>query len=76
MERLWQEGSGCQAAGAGRFRVLDLERALAPLVENHARILRTGYLPEADFWRWAAATDVCINLRFPTAAETSGIAVA
>ena len=35
-----------------------------------------GYLPEQEFWRWAAATDVCINLRFPTAAETSGIAVA
>jgi len=26
-------------------------------------------------WRYAAATDLCINLRYPSAAETSGIAV-
>ena len=34
-----------------------------------------GGLPEPDFWRWSAATDVCLNLRFPAAAETSGIAI-
>jgi glycosyltransferase involved in cell wall biosynthesis len=36
---------------------------------------RTGYLPEHDFWRHAAATDVCVNLRYPSAGETSGIGV-
>src|SRR6202023_1790064 len=30
---------------------------------------------EPEFWRYAAATDVCINLRYPSAAETSGIAI-
>ena len=39
------------------------------------RILRAGYLSEPDFWRYAAAVDLCVNLRYPTAAETSGIAV-
>jgi glycosyltransferase involved in cell wall biosynthesis len=75
MERLWQEGADAMLVMQGAFGSSDLERSLAPRVENHPRILRTGYLPEEEFWQWAAATDVCINLRFPTAAETSGIAV-
>ena len=33
------------------------------------------YLPEAEFWTAAAAVDACINLRYPAAGETSGIAV-
>jgi hypothetical protein len=38
-------------------------------------ILRAGYLAEPDFDRHAAAVDACINLRFPAAGETSGIAI-
>jgi glycosyltransferase involved in cell wall biosynthesis len=59
---------------SGDFISRTLERAVAPLLD-HPRILRTGYLPEAELWRYAAATDVCINLRYPSAAETSGIAI-
>jgi glycosyltransferase involved in cell wall biosynthesis len=58
----------------GDFVSRALESAVAPLLQ-HPRILRTGYLPEAELWRYAAATDLCINLRYPSAAETSGIAV-
>lgn len=76
MQRLWQEGADATLLVQGAFASSDLERSLTAHIENHPRILRTGYLPEDEFWRWAAATDVCINLRFPTAAETSGIAVA
>lgn len=79
MDRLWSNGS---APGAeikllvqGAFASSDLERSITPLVAANPRIFRAGGLPEPDFWRWAAATDVCINLRFPAAAETSGIAV-
>jgi glycosyltransferase involved in cell wall biosynthesis len=75
MERLWQDGVDAVLLVQGAFASSDLERSLAPRL-NHPRILRAGYLPEKEFWRWASATDVCINLRFPTAAETSGIAVA
>lgn len=57
---------------AGRFASSDLERSLQL---TDPRILRAGYLSEPDFWRYAAAVDLCINLRYPTAAETSGIAV-
>jgi glycosyltransferase involved in cell wall biosynthesis len=76
MERLWQEGAEATLVVQGSFSSTDLERSLTPLIERHSRILRRGYLAEDEFWRWAAATDVCLNLRFPTAGETSGIAVA
>ena len=59
---------------SGDFVSGALESAVAPLLD-HPRMLRTGYLPEAEMWRYAAATDLCINLRYPSAAETSGIAV-
>ncbi len=76
MERAWNEGANAMLLVQGEFASSDLERALTPRLENNPRILRTGYLPEPEFWRWAGATDVCLNLRFPSAAETSGIAVA
>lgn len=38
-------------------------------------ILRAGFLSETDFWCWASATDACINLRYPTCGETSGISI-
>jgi len=38
-------------------------------------VVRLGHLPEREFWRVASATDVCINLRNPSAAETSAIAI-
>ncbi len=75
MDRLWRSGADVKLLVQGAFASSDLERATTPLLENNPRILRIGHLPEPEFWRWAAATDVCINLRFPTAAETSGIAV-
>ncbi len=31
----------------------------------------TGYLSDVDFWRLARASDVSVNLRFPTVGETS-----
>jgi len=75
MDRLWKCGVDAKLLVQGAFASSDLERAMTPLLENNPRILRIGHLSEPDFWRWAAATDVCINLRFPTAGETSGIAI-
>ena len=37
--------------------------------------MRLPYLAERDFWRAALAVDACINLRYPAAGETSGIAI-
>ena len=76
MDLAWERGADATLLVQGDFASSDLERALAPRFANHPRILRTGYLPDSEFWRWASATDVCLNLRFPSAAETSGIAVA
>jgi len=59
---------------SGDFVSRALESAFAPLLD-HPRILRTGYLPETELWRYAVATNLCINLRYPSAAETSGIAI-
>jgi glycosyltransferase involved in cell wall biosynthesis len=52
----------------------DLKRALEPCAKN-PRIRRTGFLQDRAFWTHARATDACINLRYPSAGETSGIAV-
>src|SRR5262249_55632635 len=48
---------------------------VAPLIEGmglrkSARL--TGYTTERDFFRYLKAVDVVVNLRYPTAGETSG----
>jgi glycosyltransferase involved in cell wall biosynthesis len=60
---------------AGDFVSSDLARAAEPLLRNDAGIVRIGYLDERDFWLCGAAVDACINLRYPMAGETSGIAI-
>jgi len=59
---------------SGEFVSGTFESAIAPLLQD-PRVIRTGYLPEPELWRYAAATDLCVNLRYPSAAETSGIAI-
>jgi glycosyltransferase involved in cell wall biosynthesis len=59
---------------AGDFASRDLERALAPLMQSPG-VVRLPYLPEREFWLAASAVDVCINLKYPGAGETSGIAI-
>ncbi len=74
MNRVWDAGADARLLIAGAFASSDLERAAGAWLAD-PRILRTGYLAEDDFWRYAAATDLCVNLRFPAACETSGIAI-
>ena len=67
----------CPHAGllvAGQFASTDLERAAAPLLTQPG-VVRLPFLPERDFWLAAAAVDACINLRFPSTGETSGISI-
>ncbi len=59
---------------AGEFVSRDLERAAAPLLTAPG-IVRLPHLPEREFWLAASAVDACVNLRYPAAGETSGIAV-
>jgi glycosyltransferase involved in cell wall biosynthesis len=46
--------------------------AAAPI---HPAIHRLGHLSDSDFRVAAAAVDCCLNLRYPAAGETSGIAI-
>jgi glycosyltransferase involved in cell wall biosynthesis len=75
MERVWASGADVRLLVQGAFASSDLERAVAPLIAGNPRIFRMPALPEREFWRWASAADVCLNLRYPAAAESSGIAV-
>jgi glycosyltransferase involved in cell wall biosynthesis len=59
---------------AGQFVSTDLERAVAPMLTG-AGIVRRPHLEEREFWLAAGAVDACINLRYPAAGETSGIAI-
>ena len=55
-----------------------VSRDLARLLDQeppHAAIKRTGHLSEEDLIIAAGAVDACLNLRYPAAGETSGIAV-
>ena len=73
--RAFQKNAGtARLLVSGEFVSSTFENAIAPLLAQPG-ILRTGYLPEPEMWRYAAATDLCVNLRYPSAAETSGIAV-
>jgi glycosyltransferase involved in cell wall biosynthesis len=59
---------------AGEFVSTDLARAVEPLLGT-AGVYRLPHLSERDFWTAAQAVDACINLRYPAAGETSGIAI-
>ncbi len=48
---------------------------VAPLIEEMGlgdKVRITGYTTETDFFRYLKTVDVVVNLRFPTAGETSG----
>ena len=69
------KSTGIALLVAGEFASSDLERSLEPLLSKRHGIVRIGYLPDSDFWLYASAVDACINLRYPPAGETSGIAI-
>jgi glycosyltransferase involved in cell wall biosynthesis len=73
-ERLRQTQPDARLLIAGPFVSSDLARAAAPLLAAPG-IIRLPYLAERDFWRAALAVDACVNLRYPAAGETSGIAI-
>jgi glycosyltransferase involved in cell wall biosynthesis len=72
----WVRRQGVEATLliAGRFVSPHLERSVAPFLDR-PDIVRVDETSEADFWRLAAVADSCINLRHPSAGETSGITV-
>ena len=72
VDRARRRGKRVELLLAGDCVSRDLDRAIALSgVAHHRR----AYLPESEFWRFAAAVDVCVNLRYPSVGESSGIAV-
>jgi glycosyltransferase involved in cell wall biosynthesis len=59
---------------AGQFASTDLERTVAPLLGDPG-VICLPHLADTDFRLATAAVDACINLRYPSAGETSGIVV-
>ncbi len=58
----------------GDFVSRDYEASLEALIDSND-VIRLPYVNSERFSELAAATDVCVNLRRPSAAETSGIAM-
>lgn len=59
---------------AGEFVSEELARAAEPHLREPG-VVRVPYQPDRGFWLWAHAVDACVNLRYPGAGETSGIAI-
>lgn len=59
---------------AGEFVSADLARAAEPWLTLPG-VHRASFLSNADFLLAAHAVDCCVNLRYPPAGETSGIAI-
>jgi len=72
--RLNAQRPGAALLLAGDAVSPDLDRLLQSEAA-HPAIHRLGYLGERDLPTAAAAIDCCLNLRYPAAGETSGIAV-
>lgn len=67
-------GADARLLVSGQFVSEAFANTMEPLLQ-HSSIFRTGHLPENDFWKHLAATDLCVNLRYPSAAESSGVAI-
>ena len=72
--RVHCEHNNAKLLVAGQFVSRDLSLALSGALDAPG-VIRAHYLPEDQFLLHAAAVDVCINLRWPSAGETSGIAI-
>jgi glycosyltransferase involved in cell wall biosynthesis len=56
------------AGGVDPYYDLDKDIAANEIKDG---IIRTGRLSDDNYRRWLAATDICINLRYPTGGESS-----
>lgn len=73
LSALRRHGLPVRLLAQGKFVGTELERALADRLAE-PWIVRRDYLPEDEWWMQAHAIDVGINLRWPLAGESSGIA--
>jgi glycosyltransferase involved in cell wall biosynthesis len=64
----------CRLLVVGEFVSPGYEASLSELFKD-PRVIRLPYVPEEEFRLLAALTDICVNLRYPSVGETSGMAM-
>lgn len=57
---------------AGEFSTPEYEQALSPRFDSE-RVIRLPHVSESEFEMLLQATDIGVNLRYPSAGETSGL---
>jgi glycosyltransferase involved in cell wall biosynthesis len=73
-EALHRIAAPCRVLIVGEFVSAGYEASLDALFRD-PRVIRLPYVPEEEFRRLAALTDICVNLRYPSVGETSGVAM-
>jgi hypothetical protein len=73
--RVFAEIPECTLLLAGEMASSDLRRAAAPYLSLPNVCRLPGYIDSKTYWQSVLAIDVCINLRYPAAGETSGVSV-
>jgi glycosyltransferase involved in cell wall biosynthesis len=71
---LREDGVDCALLVAGEFVSTELERALEGELHGDG-VIRVGVMSEVGLSLLSHAVDACVNLRYPGAGETSGIAM-
>jgi glycosyltransferase involved in cell wall biosynthesis len=72
-ERARVRGAKLALLVAGEFLSRGLEQSLQTRLAQPG-VIRRGFVEEDQFWLQAHAVDACVNLRVPSAGESSGIA--
>ncbi|MCW5964118.1 MAG: glycosyltransferase family 4 protein [Bryobacterales bacterium] len=74
LDHLRAEGIPVRLLVAGSFASEDYARTWLPRLKAHPGLLLRGSSGERTFARLLDAADVCVNLKYPSAGESSGIA--
>jgi glycosyltransferase involved in cell wall biosynthesis len=64
----------CRLLIVGEFVSTAYKASLDELLQD-PRVIRLPYVSADEFARLAALTDICVNLRYPSVGETSGVAM-
>ncbi len=74
LDEVRQRGMNAALVVSGAFASSDLERALRPRLSRNG-VKYMAWSEPARFQAVCAGVDACVNLRYPAAGETSGIAI-
>jgi glycosyltransferase involved in cell wall biosynthesis len=73
-QRLRNAGRPVRLLVAGTFASEDYERSVGPMLRNTTGTISFGASDAKTFRMLLSAADICVNLRYPSAGESSGIA--